>query len=139
MSGFRAYEFLTGFTTPDQPGLDGDEVDFTIANNQSSAANVTGVSFASASVKAVRVLFFIHRQDATPAQADEVGELYIRYRSVQNDWQVTTVSYGDDAGVTFSMTGTTTGQLQYTSTNYTGGSYAGTSTFRWSLKSTIEV
>lgn len=151
MGSIRNWEFITGPTTPVQPAattpvsssdltpksyVDGTTVTFTIANNISSATDVTGVSFSSASYKAAFVKFFIHRQDAGQ-DVDSMGFLMFVYDAVGAAWRVTENSFHDEHGVTFSVTAG--GQLQYVSTNFTGGSYASASTFRWTTIDLIGV
>ena len=56
---------------------------------------------------------------------DEVGELYMWYRPVQDDWLISLDSKWDvaDGGVVFTIT--SAGQVQYTSDDLAGASYAG--------------
>lgn len=101
----------------------GDQINVSVANNQGSPANVTGLSFDKTGVKAVRLLFNIHRRTDSSA-VDETGELFLFHNSESDEWGHTLTSHGDDAGVTFSVS--SGGQVQYSSSNMAGASYAGT-------------
>lgn len=89
-----------------------DETSFTAADNQSAAANVTGLSFANATVRAFEAIVSIVR-----------GSTYANYqlRGIQrgSDWLMDQSYTGDSTGITFTIT--TAGQVQYTSTS-TGSS-----------------
>lgn len=87
---------------------------FSAANNQSSAANVTGFAFANASVRSFRALVSV--------SIVATGSLFEQFEinGIQKlaSWEISVVKLGDDSGITFSIT--TLGQLQYTSTDITG-------------------
>lgn len=87
---------------------------FSAANNQSSAANVTGLLFANASVRA----FTAYVSVTVIATASNYE--YFTLSGIQRgaDWQMSSTSTGDTSGFVFSVT--TSGQLQYTSTNNSG-------------------
>lgn len=87
---------------------------FAAANNQSAAANVTGLAFANASITSFEALISI-KLTATASLFQTVKILGIQKAS---SWEITEVSAGDDTGIVFSIT--TAGQIQYTSTNQTG-------------------
>lgn len=106
-------------------GTGGSQTDFAIAN-ATGPADVTGLVFDKATVKAVRVLFDLHRETSTQ-DFDEIGELWLTHDSVTDTWRIAWTSHNEDAGVIFTITGT--GQVQYTSSNLSGGSYAGTLRF----------
>jgi len=110
---------------------------FTVANNQSSAANVTGLSFSSASVTAVRVFYKLYRSDSN-GERQNVGHLFVQYLPTAASWTIVderisvfTGSYTDAAGVTFTVT--SGGQVQYTSDNMSGTGYSGSLTFKTEL------
>ena len=90
------------------------ETSFAGANNQSLAANVTGLSFANATVRSFKVHGSIH-VDATSDLFEEF-ELHAIQRGA--DWVMSDSRTGDDTLVTFTITNA--GQIQYTSGNYTG-------------------
>jgi hypothetical protein len=115
--------YLAGATSNIQDQLDalpiasaGDlnQTSFATANNQSSAANVTGFAFANASVRSFKAQVSV----AIDATADlfEVFELLGVQRG--SDWALAVASTGDDSGIVFSITNA--GQVQYTSTNVSG-------------------
>ena len=87
---------------------------FSGANNQVSAANITGLSFANATVRSFEALVSI--------TVDATSDLFESYRllGVQrgSDWSMSQVATGDDSGVVFTIT--PAGQIQYTSANYSG-------------------
>lgn len=104
--------------------------DFTIANNQASAANVTGLVFSSADTKSVKVTADIRRKTAT-ASSEVVAHhiLFLQYRDQTSTWEVaSSEAKGDDSGVT--LTVTSVGQVQYVSTSIAGSSYTGTMRFK---------
>ena len=103
-------------------GSGGTQTDFTIANG-TGPANVTPLLFNKATVKAARVLFDLHRQ-TTLGGYDEIGELWITYDPVADDWEIQSQSFNDDADVTFTID--SSGQVQYTSSSLGGSSYSGT-------------
>ncbi len=91
---------------------------FTAANNQSSATNVTGLTFANATVRSFRALVSIY-VNATASLYESVTLQGIQRGA---DWQMSATSVGDSSGFVFSIT--TAGQVQYTNSNYTGFSAA---------------
>ncbi len=92
------------------------DTQFNFTNNQGSAANVTGLAFANASVRSFKALVSVFR-DGT-ANLYEAFELI----GIQKDssWDLAQTSTGDNSGVVFTIT--TAGQIQYTSTDNTGSS-----------------
>ena len=90
------------------------ETSFSAANNQTLAANVTGLLFSNASVRSAKIQL--------SSFIDATGDLYEEFelRVIQRgaDWVISSNSIGDDSGLVFSIT--TAGQVQYTSTNITG-------------------
>lgn len=103
-----------GTITIASQGSTGDiaETSFTAADNQVSAANVTGFAFANGTVRSFTALVSIVR-DTTYAQYTLTG--------IQKaaSWNLDQSLLGDDIGLEFSIT--SGGQIQYTSTN-TGSS-----------------
>lgn len=96
------------------PGSAGDisETSFALANNQASAANVTGLAFSSA-VRSFEALVSVEIDAAS--DLFEVFKLYGIRRGA--DWQMSVESTGDNSLVAFTIT--SGGQVQYTSGNYT--------------------
>lgn len=87
---------------------------FSAANNQISAANVTGFSFASAVVRSFQALVSVY-VDGT---LDLFETFSILGLQKNGDFFISIEGMGDNTGVLFSIT--TSGQIQYTSTNISG-------------------
>lgn len=87
---------------------------FSGANNQSAAANVTGLAFANGSVRAFDAMVSVFVNATSSLYED------FRIHAIQRgaDWQMDYESVGDASGVAFTIT--TAGQVQYTSTNNAG-------------------
>lgn len=101
----------------------GIQTDFLIANNQ-SAQNITGLIFDKTTIKAARVEFSIERKTTTQ-DVQEMGHFYVMHDSRDDTWRIAFgMTFFDNAGVTFGIN-TSTGQVQYTSTDLTGSSYDG--------------
>jgi hypothetical protein len=94
------------------PSGDINPTNFSGANNQSSPANVTGLSFSGKNHFMARIII---RVDAT-ADLFESYELIGTKKSA--DWDLSQECSGDDTGVVFSIT--SGGQVQYTSPNFSG-------------------
>lgn len=94
------------------------ETSFSAANNQSSAANVTGFAFANATVRSFKALVSV--VISATSSLYEVFELTAVQKGAS--WSMNVSSVGDDSGVAFTITNV--GQIQYTSGNYTGFSSA---------------
>jgi hypothetical protein len=95
------------------PGSAGDisETSFALANNQASAANVTGLAFSSA-VRSFDALVSV--------EIDAASDLYegFKLHGIRRgaDWQMTVEGTGDNSLVAFTIT--SGGQVQYTSADY---------------------
>lgn len=91
-----------------------EETSFSALNNQTVAANVTGLAFSNGSIRAFKAILSI----SIDADTDlfEVVELIGIQRT--SDWQMTATGVGDATGVVFTID--TSGQVQYTSTDQTG-------------------
>lgn len=94
---------------------------FDIANNQVAAANVTGASFNTSSVRSAIISYSVYRSTAS-SEVSECGHIYVTYKSTASSWEIAQSKVGESS-VVFSMT--TAGQLQYTSSNIAGASYSG--------------
>ena len=99
---------------------------FDLANNQSSAANLTGLTFDTSTVRAAIVQYSIYRTSST-TEKSEVGTIYLAYKSTAATWELAQ-TYAGDSGITFSIT--SAGQVQYTSSNFSGISYSGKLKFK---------
>lgn len=95
------------------PG-DIEQTSFSITNNQSTPADVTGLIFSPASVRGFEVLATAHI-DAT-SDLFETFKIYGIQRGA--DFQISVESVGDVSGLEFTIT--SLGQIQYTSTNVAG-------------------
>ena len=116
-------EVLNGVSAP----LDIQETDFNFANNQSSPANVTGMSFPTSNVAGFEIKYIITRENISDKitesgilrgfQGD--GGWYIARGDVQSDVNNTNFPSSDgDIGVYFDIT--SGGQVTYTSNNFPG-------------------
>jgi hypothetical protein len=103
--------------------VDGD-TSFTIANNQSSAANVTSLLFDGVSTRSFILDYSIYRQTDTASSAlAQVGQLRGVYNTQSSTWFMSDDFSGQNAAVTFSIQ--PSGQIQYTSSNIAGANYVG--------------
>lgn len=94
------------------PSGDINPTNFAGANNQSSAANVTGLTFSGKNHFQARIIV---RVDAT----SDLFESYVIIGTKKSaDWDLQQESCGDESGIVFSIT--SGGQVQYTSQNYSG-------------------
>jgi len=101
------------------------QTSFTIANNQTSAANITNLIINPATIRAAKIEYSIYRQTATAGSAvAQMGQLRVVYNTQQAQWLISEDYAGQDAGVTFSIDNST-GQVRYTSSNIAGTSYVG--------------
>ncbi len=87
---------------------------FIAANNQASAADVTGLAFANGVTRSFKALVDV-RIDAT-SDLYELFELTAIQKAAS--WDMSQTATGDTSGIVFSITNA--GQVQYTSTNETG-------------------
>lgn len=83
-------------------------------NNQVTPVDITGFAFANANVQAFKATISV-KVDAT-ADLFEVYTLDGIQKSA--NWEMAQMAVGDDSGVVFSITNA--GQIQYTSSNYSG-------------------
>jgi hypothetical protein len=113
-----------------QAALDplGVEQYFTLVNNQSVAADIDGLKFDLAKVGQVTVDYLIQRVTTGGGATEliETGTLYAAYKPTSNDWFL--INVPSSAGITLSIT--SSGQIQYTSTNVTGTASISKLTFR---------
>ncbi len=94
------------------------ETSFSAANNQAIAADITGLTFANATVRSFEAICSVF--------VNATASLYAIYtvHGIQKgaSWEISSARVGDDAQITFSIT--SLGQVQYTSGNYAGFSAA---------------
>lgn len=99
------------------------ETKFNLNNNQLTPADITGLDFDATATLSATVTYLIYR-NTTGAGATELvesGKLYPIYKSGSSVWTMTRAadnSDNDPVGVTLTIT--STGQVQYISTNITG-------------------
>lgn len=105
-----------GDSTPLSPG----QVSFTLANNQSVAANVTGLLFDETEKRSGRIEYQIRLTDDTPYEVLELGEFFVYYNEDDGQWygEYGQKNFGNSSAV---LSITTVGQIQYTTPNLTGG------------------
>lgn len=107
------------------PSVAGDipHTSFSVTNNQSSAADVTGFTFSNATVRSFKaqISAYINATSSLYETFDIIG--------IQKgaSWEMSVQSTGDSSGILFTIT--SAGQMQYTSSNY-AGFVAGTIKFR---------
>lgn len=104
------------------------ETAFNVANNQTSFADVTGLTFNGASVRAANITYSVFRvSTANPSGHTETGTIQIDYDN-NLGWSINQGSILGSAGIEFSITGA--GQIQYKSTDINALNYVGTMKFR---------
>lgn len=86
---------------------------FSLTNNQSSAANITGLNFNTSQVRAATIKYVIRRTTSDPLTYQESGTIECDFDG--STFTISVDSLGDSTGVTLSATNS--GQLQYTSSN----------------------
>lgn len=115
--------------------VDGD-TSFTIANNQSAAANVTGLLIDGSSTRSFVLDYSIYRQTATALSGvAQIGQLRGVYNTQSATWFMSDDYSGQNAGVTFAIL--SSGQIRYTSSNISGTSYVGT--LKYAIRKTFGV
>ncbi|MBW3544551.1 MAG: hypothetical protein KY428_02940, partial [Bacteroidetes bacterium] len=97
-----------------------------IANNQTTAASITGFSFDTSEVLAVNAEYIVIRKTVSPA-TNLVESGIIEGNFDGTNWSITRKHIGD-AGIVFTITAG--GQIQYTSSNISGTSYTGEVSFK---------
>jgi hypothetical protein len=104
--------FLSGI--PVNSSGDINETSFSLANNQASPANVTGLAFATGVVRSFEALVSV--------EIDATAELYevLTLRGIQKNgsFDMSITANGDESGVIFSITNA--GQIQYISQDNAG-------------------
>jgi hypothetical protein len=100
-----------------------------VANNQSSVTNVVGLVFDPTVVRGVIIEYNVYRVTTGigATEAVETGTIHAGYKSLAASWEFSQAGMGG-AGIVFSIL--STGQFQYTTTNFSGSSYSGVIKFR---------
>lgn len=110
------------------------EATFTLANNQSSAADITGLTFNKSLYCHYRIEYSFWRQtDTASSGVREYGEINAHYDHEADEWTMDVSPKGGGfGGITWSIDNTDTdaAQPQYTSTNISGANYEGTLTYK---------
>lgn len=104
---------------------------FTMANNQTSPANITGLNFDTVAALAPNQIDYLIERRTTGSGATtltESGTLYIKEELLGYSLIPVKKHWPNNAGVTFSITGA--GQLRYVSTNITGTASISRITFK---------
>lgn len=109
----KGIDVVLGSIPEATPG-DISETSFSAANNQSSAADVTGFAFANGVVRSFSALASV----SIDATTDLFETFSISGIQKASSWELSVNSLGDDSGVIFSITNA--GQLQYQSSNLAG-------------------
>jgi hypothetical protein len=99
---------------------------FSIANNQTLPANITGLIFDPALFRGVEIKYSLYRQTDTILSAKaQMGQLRFVYNTQLSTWFISDDFAGQNAGVEFSINNST-GQIRYTSSEILGSTYVGT-------------
>lgn len=105
------------------------ESQFTIADNQSSYANITGLLLDGSVSRAVDIEYTIYRTNGSSTERRERGILRCMFKAVANAWSFERQSWGDDAlgngTISTPLNVTSAGQVQYKSDSI-GATYVGT-------------
>lgn len=104
------------------------ETQFTIADNQSSYANITGLLLDSTVSRALDIEYTIYRTNGSSIEKRERGILRCMYKAVALAWTFEHQSWGDDAlgngTISTPLNVTSAGQVQYKSYSI-GATYVG--------------
>lgn len=96
-----------------------------IANDVQTATNVDdSLIFDGEFYRSVVLTYSLYRKtDDTAEEKSQVGQIRLTYKNQNTTWAISDDFTGDDAGVDFSVT--SSGALQYISTNLVGANYVG--------------
>lgn len=104
-----------------------EETQFTIADNQSSYQDVTGLLLDSTLTRAAQIQYTIYRTNGS-AERREMGIIFCFYKAVAAVWSFEVNSWGDDSlgngTISAPLNLTSAGQVQYKSDSM-GGTYSG--------------
>ncbi len=104
------------------------ETAFNIANNQTSFADVNGLIFSAASVRAAQITYSVYRASTSnPSGFTEEGTIQLIYDN-NVGWSIIQGNLLGNSGVTFQVTGA--GQIQYKSSDIGALNYSGTMKYR---------
>lgn len=106
------------------------ETTFAIANNQSVFADITGMILDKTLFRGAEIDCHVYRKDATPLEVSSMMKIRLMYSPVLDTWEVLGPEiFGSDPGI-IDLQVTATGQVQYKSSNFTGGAYVGELRFK---------
>ena len=110
------------------------EYSFSIVNNTTSPSNVTSLVFDPIQVRSFLVDYSIYRESSTESDA-QIGQLRGIYNTKTSTWFLSDDYAGENAGVSFTISAS--GQVQYTSSNFSGTSHIGT--LKYAIKRTFSI
>jgi hypothetical protein len=92
---------------------------FTLTNNQSTLADIVGLTFGKAGVSKAVIEYLVQRVSSS-SELIESGVMHAVYMPDSDDWELVVIGTPgpDDAGITFDITAT--GQVRYQTTNQAG-------------------
>jgi hypothetical protein len=98
------------------------EQSFELVNNKSTADNIVGLTFDSATISHAIVEYLIQRVTTGTGATElvQAGIFHLVFKPTSNTWEIVAVGTPgpSSSGITFSVTAT--GQVKYTSSNITG-------------------
>lgn len=100
---------------------------FSLTNNQTTFADINGLTFSKTSVRSARITLDIYITTSTEELQESV-DMILGYKNTADEFRLSILSSGDDCGLTFNIT--SAGQIQYKTTNISGTSYSGTIKFK---------
>ena len=87
---------------------------FTLTNNQTTFADINGLSFNPESLRSARVTLDVYIS-SSDTELQESFAIMIGYKNIAEEFKMSISTQGDNSGVTLSVT--ENGQLQYKTTN----------------------
>lgn len=104
------------------------ETSFSVANDQSVVADVTGLAFNAGTVRSAVIEYSVYRiSDSNPSGNTETGEMHLVYDN-SSGWLLGIGGVVGNAGIQFTITAA--GQIQYTSTDIDSLGYSGIMKFK---------
>lgn len=116
------YQVVDGELVAVGSGSSVKSISFSIANNQTSEANITDLIIDPLVFKQFEIDCVIYRKTDSIEYA-QTSKLTGVFKPIANKWFISEVFTGENAGVTFSIGND--GQLKYISSNITGTNYLG--------------
>lgn len=104
------------------------QTSFSVANNQATFIDVTGLAFNAGSVRSAQVEYSVYRiSDSNPLGKTESGLMTVLYDN-NAGWALAIGPVLGNSGISFDITGT--GQIQYKTTDIGSLNYQGVMKFR---------